>query len=594
MPPPPPARSNTAPQRLRALCYLDPQAEQALGREIGLAGGPEAAWGWLHAGLVQARTGPLHVTGSALELARQGFSAGANATGLAWCDEARAILLRRQGDFAASAALQAQVDARPGIEREPLHRFVALNARALTQQVLGNNDLALRSYYAALDAASDSGLEGPRITALCNLGSHHQNLYNLEDARRLLEQALDQALIVGIAQALTVAAVNLITVYCAAGEPHMSRAMVAFLAEHPRQVLPDFEQRYAPHVALGYLAAGEPRAAEQLLQRGGPEDLGRGDLMCIRAWSQTQCRLALGDPAGARAIGERFLAGRGQAGAGDPPFEAMQLLTALTEACERLGDHRAALGWQRQAHARYVQLVGRSARARQIALEVDHQLASARRERDRAVRNQRHAESDRLRLAELNAALQDKVAEAEQLQRQLQEQAIHDPLTGLHNRRYLFEAGATALQRAQRRQDVLCVAIVDLDHFKRLNDTCGHAAGDRALQHFATLLRQHLRGSDIVCRYGGEEFVAVMYGAGCGQAQVVLDRLQQALQQPSQGPGPGRTLRCSFSAGIAQFPQHGQTLEQLLTRADKALYRAKHLGRRRAEQAATTTLGDLT
>ena len=580
-------------ENLRACCYLDHESETALGRRLGEAGGADAAWGWLHVALVQARLGALDEAGAALRRPRQAFSSAGNAEGLAWCDEALAILLRRQGDFAASASLQAEIDARSDFIRDPLYRFVALNSRAIGAKAKADVDLALRLFYAANEAALECSLPGPRMTALANLGGYHMELFNLDDARRLSREALELALAAHVPSIVTVSATNLVFIHHASGEPRKAREMAAFMLENPQHLLPGIARLQPKALALGHLAVGEIDAALGYLRDERTADFGDGDGLCDWAWIKARCLLARADAAGARAVAEELLRHRRQHQINDNPYAMMQLLEVLADACEQLGDHKAALGWQREAHARYVHLVGRSARARQIVLEVGHQLASARRERDRAVQSHRTAENDRRRLAELNAALQAKIAETEQLHLQLKEQALHDPLTGLHNRRYLFEAGPSALHLARRNDEVACVALVDLDHFKLLNDTCGHAAGDHVLQRFAELLREHLRGSDIVCRYGGEEFVAVMPGLGCGQAQAVLERLQEELQQQPQPPGLRRALRCSFSAGIAQFPQHGNTLEQLLARADKALYRAKHLGRSRAEQASATTLGTL-
>lgn len=237
--------------------------------------------------------------------------------------------------------------------------------------------------------------------------------------------------------------------------------------------------------------------------------------------------------------------------------------------------------------------MGRSARARYIALEISHHLAATERERDLAVDSRRTAEDDRHRLAELNGALQAQIAQTESLHAQLREQALNDPLTGLHNRRYLFEVAPGLLDLARRQGKPLCVVLIDLDHFKLLNDTYGHQAGDLVLQRFANLLRQMLRRSDVVCRHGGEEFVAVMPDLSGDDAQALLARLLESFQSLPSEPGRRRTPNASFSAGIALFPRHGSTLEQLLSRADRALYAAKNRGRARIEQAPRTGFGTL-
>ncbi|MFN9102534.1 MAG: hypothetical protein ACK5WT_07435, partial [Betaproteobacteria bacterium] len=106
--------------QLRELCYLRPADAATLGRELGGAGGPLAAEGWLHVALAEVRSGPTDQSDEALERARRGFESQADRTGLAWCDEVRAVALRRRGDYAASAQLQTELDARSDIERDPL------------------------------------------------------------------------------------------------------------------------------------------------------------------------------------------------------------------------------------------------------------------------------------------------------------------------------------------------------------------------------------------------------------------------------------------------------------------------------------------
>ena len=149
------------------------------------------------------------------------------------------------------------------------------------------------------------------------------------------------------------------------------------------------------------------------------------------------------------------------------------------------------------------------------------------------------------------------------------------------------------LDLARRQSLQVCVVLIDLDHFKLLNDTYGHQAGDLVLQRFSNLLKLMLRRSDLVCRHGGEEFVAVMPDIDGDDAQAMLVRLLEAFQALPPEPGRRRTPNGSFSAGIALFPRHGNSLEQLLSRADRALYAAKNLGRARIEQVPRTGFGTL-
>jgi diguanylate cyclase (GGDEF)-like protein len=594
------AEDTTSPEarlaRAWRLSYGSPLQARELGAALAREGGALAAEGWLQVALVEVRTGDTATAESALREARQRFAARADAErghGLAWCDEVQAIALRRMGDNAASARLQAQIDARSGFERSAMYRFVAHNSRAITAKVLGDHDNALRHFYAASEAAALTGWEGPRITALSNLGGFLQDLYNIDDARRMSEQAMAAAREARAPQALATAASNLVIIYHASGDKRQARQMAQFMLDHTDELPPGALQRYRLPLALGHLSVGEIDQAWPLLGEGPAPSMADSDGLMMWAWLKARCLLARGEPGSARAVAERVLEQRQAQGPIDQPYDLMELYRVLADACELMDDHKAALTHLREAHARYEQLVGRSARARYIALEVSHGLATAQRERDAAIDVSRTAENDRQRLADLNAALQTQMAQIEALHGQLREQALNDPLTGLHNRRYLFEVAPGVLDLARRQAKPLCVVLLDLDHFKLLNDTYGHQAGDLVLTRFATLLRRMLRASDIVCRHGGEEFVAVMPDIDAEGAQAMLTRLLAALQTLPPEPGRRRTPNASFSAGIALFPRHGNTLEQLLSRADRALYAAKHQGRARIEQAPRTGFGTL-
>jgi len=177
------------------------------------------------------------------------------------------------------------------------------------------------------------------------------------------------------------------------------------------------------------------------------------------------------------------------------------------------------------------------------------------------------------RTAELEdtvADLQHALADAEGLRRELREQAIRDPLTGLFNRRYLEETLAREVARATRGRSTLGVVMLDLDKFKLLNDTLGHTAGDAALREIGHLLRENVRAGDVACRYGGDEFIVVMPDTNLEnagrKAQVLLDLFKRA---PSG---------LESSMGVVAYPAHGAMGGDLLKAADAALYRAKQGG----------------
>jgi diguanylate cyclase (GGDEF)-like protein len=162
--------------------------------------------------------------------------------------------------------------------------------------------------------------------------------------------------------------------------------------------------------------------------------------------------------------------------------------------------------------------------------------------------------------------------------RDLQQLANVDSLTGLANRRCTATLARDALARANAAYEPLTVALIDLDHFKAINDRCGHAAGDAVLKEFAARAGQCLRSADILGRWGGEEFLLILPGATLDTAVVSLERLRQlALDIPLPSSGDG--LRVSLSAGLAINGAGVNSLDELIARADAALYVAKADGR---------------
>ena len=160
-----------------------------------------------------------------------------------------------------------------------------------------------------------------------------------------------------------------------------------------------------------------------------------------------------------------------------------------------------------------------------------------------------------------------------------QAMARTDPLTGMCNRRGMDEMIAREVARARRTGTPFSIAIIDLDHFKKVNDQYGHHIGDKALVHLAAVAQASLRETDVICRYGGEEFVLVLPGAGADGAQFVAERLRMMVENTPFVQDRGKiTLR--VSAGVADL-HSGENAEALLRRADQALFDAKRAGRNR-------------
>lgn len=175
----------------------------------------------------------------------------------------------------------------------------------------------------------------------------------------------------------------------------------------------------------------------------------------------------------------------------------------------------------------------------------------------------------------------------------LKELASHDELTGLFNRRYLMETLDQQQERAERYKEPFALCILDLDHFKLINDTHGHGVGDEALRGFAERIRSHLRRMDVIGRgevdttfgrYGGEEFLLLLPYAEAASAYACIERLRGAVNANPFQTSIG-ALAITFSAGVAHY-RSGESTADMLNRADEALYRAKTAGRDRVEVAA--------
>ena len=166
------------------------------------------------------------------------------------------------------------------------------------------------------------------------------------------------------------------------------------------------------------------------------------------------------------------------------------------------------------------------------------------------------------------------------------ELASFDPLTGLNNRRFLESQLDKLIERARANCSSLTVIIVDIDHFKRVNDTFGHDTGDEVLKAFSQRLRGVIRSGDLLCRLGGEEFVIVMPGAGTVDAVGIAERLRLAIEQEDFAVGTlNRPLSLTASMGLAELGC-AQDWRELYRRADQALYRAKTEGRNQVKAAA--------
>ncbi len=168
------------------------------------------------------------------------------------------------------------------------------------------------------------------------------------------------------------------------------------------------------------------------------------------------------------------------------------------------------------------------------------------------------------------------------LRETLHHQSVRDGLTGLFNRRYMEESLAREIRRSDRKGQPLSIIMLDVDHFKRINDTFGHDAGDAVLREIGRLLQRYVRGSDIACRYGGEEFTLILPEASLSVTLRRAEQIRAAVKQLNIECSGNLLGALAVSMGVACFPDHGREPETILKAADTALYQAKQQGRDRA------------
>jgi diguanylate cyclase (GGDEF)-like protein len=262
-----------------------------------------------------------------------------------------------------------------------------------------------------------------------------------------------------------------------------------------------------------------------------------------------------------------------------PAAHLSELHHRLSNVHAALGGYAEALRHHRRYHELQVEHLQGAADAKMAALMVQFDTAQAL--KDREIHRLRSIELERevAERKEAEAALSRAQAELEERNRELHALTIRDPLTGAFNRRYLDQRLAEALPLAVRGIQPLGVMICDLDDFKRINDTFSHAVGDDVLRTVAALLRQHVRQSDVVARFGGEEFVVLFPATTLEQATAASEKVC-ALVREYGWEGLQAGLRVTISAGVAAAT--GQpTPEKLLSDADARLYEAKRLGKDR-------------
>jgi diguanylate cyclase (GGDEF)-like protein len=186
--------------------------------------------------------------------------------------------------------------------------------------------------------------------------------------------------------------------------------------------------------------------------------------------------------------------------------------------------------------------------------------------------------------ADLEMILQATMAHGDIVEDLLHDQCIRDPLTGLFNRRYLNSFLLREIDNCSHKVQPLSIIMLDIDHFKRCNDTFGHDAGDAVLEEVSLFLQKHVRGSEIVCRYGGEEFMVILPEGSLEYAHKVAEQIRQGVKKLAIKYQDQSIDMITISLGVAGFPEHGGTGAEVIRAADVALYHAKTKGRDRVAE----------
>ncbi|MDO8292521.1 MAG: GGDEF domain-containing protein [Gallionella sp.] len=251
------------------------------------------------------------------------------------------------------------------------------------------------------------------------------------------------------------------------------------------------------------------------------------------------------------------------------------LKSLMTTFIDRLGEITESTGDYHQKIEGYSKKIGKSNNLTELSHLLEDIMQDTRVIQTSALRSHEELVGTRKQVQEAEA----KIRKLELELAQVSELVHQDQLTGALNRHGLDEAFEREATRADRSHTPVCVALLDIDNFKRLNDTMGHHAGDQALVHLSQVIKEALRPSDAVARYGGEEFIIVLPGIGLEEATATVERLQRELTKKFFLHENDRVL-ITFSAGVAlRAPQEPQ--EDVIGRADRAMYQAKHTGKNR-------------
>ncbi|MBC7514507.1 MAG: diguanylate cyclase [Herminiimonas sp.] len=460
---------------------------------------------------------------------------------------------------------------------DSLHKFLLYNRMGIDALNRGDTAAAPRNFLMALDMAERFGTPSHRVNILSNLASMQHDMGNDEDAIPLLGEALEiiegdrlnhmQPLVSGnlamclLASGKPADALALVQPNCTAvdGSDLSQHAFNLSVAAHALTLLGEFDTAAAMVMEAAEAACKNADYEEQMhawLVLGTLEQARGHRRPALRAFEQAHALLSYTSN----------------------PFYRLQIFRGLANLHAEIGRWKYAYGFLQQYHAHF-EATSKSARdSRLLMRHLEKEMKNLKQERDLALARQAAREAENAQLETLNKELTHQIHHVNSIQSTLQEQANRDHLTGLYNRRH-FETCLNAMLHESSGSFPITVVLLDLDLFKRVNDSHGHAFGDEVLVRFAWLVEHSLRSTDMLCRYGGEEFCVLLRDVTCDEAASRIAEIAEQYSALVIERDAIRVSGCTFSAGIAEYPRHGATRNELLMRADTALYAAKNAGR---------------
>ncbi|MCD0420595.1 GGDEF domain-containing protein [Rubrivivax sp. JA1024] len=567
-------------RRAWALLHEDSQrAAQLATQALAGAGDDPVARGWalLTRGFHELFFATPAEARPVLEAAQAAFAEAGDAAGriLAGTGLARAAWRAGRYDDALGLALSLRGEGLRVLRGE--QRGVLLNAIAGCYSAQGRSDLAFAYMYEALRDAGSTRCHGLDAVLHCNLAHELLQIGDCHEALRHVDTGIQRCARLHNPRLASVLWINRVIGLTELDRTHEAVADIHRICALPADA--SGRGRLATHyetLAIAALRAGETALGAELValaksayRAGIPDEqveLAVASALLARAQGRPQVALAALD--GVRGL------------AGEPPAQGLSLrvrgLYLLTRAdlLEAQGDAAGALATMREWQHVHLQRAALASRARYQAAALQTELLRLQQQVDEHDARRREIEA-------VNEQLSRRVAEVQALQEQLRQQATRDELTGLFNRRHLNETLPQMLALAHREGQPLAVAIIDLDHFKTVNDRHGHPCGDRLLAAFGRLLATGCRRSDVACRYGGEEFCLLMPRTDAAAARRKVQALLRRWRSTCFELGGAQLHSLSFSAGVADSLRCPGHETALLKAADDELLAAKRQGRNR-------------